>query len=448
MGAVGGAASCAVSVLSKIFSPKKPPAFDFDKTPRWSFLARDKAQLGTISADAARLAALLRYRYNIGSYAQLHALAKNWTGEYLMSAVRYGRGLLNFPPKGANTVMPAWGPCEVLITLACYSGYTARDFYTDARKAFWSAEQQGKFPKVNSANSMYYGEMTPAAARVLLSTRYGTPATIVAATRYLELVRFFGAVSIMDADEGPGVVKPWASASPIAGYLAQYDQTVWLRTTLNNGSFPTQLNGDPDAFKTPAGLYSGVVEHRDSNAIECLGQLRLACAFSYMHMMYHWGAPTSGMSLGTDMIASLPSLNANSPVDRLRMPVNPRADARGGQIPSVDVLYSELKAIRDSIGTLFNQARMQALSDRAGRIASLADPQVKAEILMTGKVAPTMALLKAMKPGATQLSPEAQLKLAAARSLQTTDTTTAAAGGAGGIALVAGLGLLALKFLK
>ena len=444
-GTAAGAVGCAASVLLKVFGligKPKPQKPDYDLYPRAAFSPQPD-QGPAIAADAARLAALLRYRYSIPSYGTLHVKLAAWN--LLGKAVTDENA---WPPPGSTQKPPpALSPFEVLLAL----GYTAG--YPHYQGIWWWGAipstgclgkilfaQESESYRSQMLRDCINGDFNPAAAYAGLSwaqaypgDKYSNPLRVVLG-RYLELVRFFGAITLYERDTNPqGLATAWQTTCPVRLLSQGYSDTLWT--------------GLPGAFKqTTAALLNGV-DSGDVHALEDLGHVRLVAAFSYMHMAYHWGKPLTGLKLGSDLIAELPVLSGSDPASALRIPFNPRADAPAhkGILPTTMQLYGELRARNEDLGKVFAVARAQAFKNRQVEVS-----QAMQRTLLMQKIGAGGGI---ESPGALKAKIQALEKAGTVFTHTPTTTPTdwiepAGESGGGGVILAAVAGLAALLLLR
>lgn len=429
-GAIGGAITCAVSVLAKVFGKAtKPPAVPPKELTAAVFVPFD-TQRGLISADAMRLASILRYHYGYGDWNSLfnsaHQVGAGWA-----KLRRYGEkseGIaIGFTPMQSidlfgsiDSIMVDGFPVKVGLTATIPSAPWAGTGF--------QLKNSGDIDVVQSVNI---------ARSLAASGRYS------ALTTWAELVTFFAAVTARELSIDPSYVAPWRDGLPVRfGYVTRdgkrYPAGAWSNTNISDLK---DLMYRVSQVQTPA-MYE-------------IGCLRLLAALSYLKMMAEWGQPQSGsgmqsLYMGQDVMASLDNLDPWNPASSIRLPVNPKHQAWGGRIPSIQEVLNKIVARGATMNAIADAARHQASEDF--KVIALAGSAAR-DFLMQQSGAPassiasgmTTAAIKAMiqARGGLQYSDEAKANLQRLSQQQQQQSTGSAAPV---IAIAAGL--LALTFLK
>ena len=329
--------------------------------------------------------------------------------------------------------------------------------------------------------------------------------TYIGYIHYAELLNFFAAIVLDEIERAPGALVPW-SEGPVPVQLwavgeyneegvrgrnnqTRYDLERWTmwgwygakRTSLLDGLNPN--TGNP---LTISRLIQEGVLYKDRWAIFELAGIRLLAAFSHMHMMYHWSdpetqSPMEALRGGKDVIADLPVLNPTDPARMLRTPVDPRWSWKAGtdpfnvanwSRPDYQYIHKAVIAREAAFKPYMDQARAQALTDHQTQIVYFANKLQ--QLYASGAAAQTMvgggavsayaqqqqktAIQKMAESGQLTLTAEAAAEKAAYAQMtpeqqaafyqQTLAKQKAQQAGAGGVAAVAGLGLLALLLMR
>lgn len=465
IGAAVGVVACGVSVFTKLlgYFQNRPRPLDTEKTALGIFTPQAE-QLPLIATDAARLAALLKYRYGVPSFASLipHVAANH-------------ERLRAFPPAGTSGPVPAWTPTDILSAVSYFpivvdgnvrqsavpgtqldlgggeEGY-ARVTYGDISgrvvgiaiaKVVAQLQQKG-------VNGRWRDELygVKEYAPFLLDAFSG-------AIHYSELLESFAAMIEVERAEGISAawqkvlpVRLWAvgdgSATDLWALTSRYSESKWTRWNGGIAQGPREL-----VLRAQAG---------DADAISDLANIRLCAAFSYLHVAYHWPptrtavAPLASMRMTNDMVADLPVLDGAIPVNSLRVPPNPRWSYANGKWtrPTRASLTQQVRILETSLNPWIAKARALAESDFAGAKVAVAGIRLKAETALASKGTSTAEYAKALATGAAlSASAAAAMQIAAARaptaaSVVPPVTTSSAVGTVIGIAALAAL----LKFLR
>jgi hypothetical protein len=373
-----GVFSCGLQVVAGLleYITSGPYTESWD-TPRTIFVPTE-ASRGMIAADAARLASVLRYYYDVPSYLSLYErLAVHEEFRWLRSNDIPGAGgSLNgdgrYPPRPVmvngkvvteSTPIPAHNLRTILQVMSLGMNQTsalgnARD--TLAGVAGWRSgvepagrglyQRYEKDHDINQhaiATAAYWGRSVAAVGRGTTTTisvfgnsgdvndwprkrtNYYVPVTVNLRPFIVvdELINFFGAVTSREIQQGGA-----------SNLTEKYGLGV-QNPTMHMEVCGTQRTGEPNSCQ--AGKYSKICWTNLSRAtggncdiglilgmpsmelLRDVGAIRLMAAFSYLHQTYLWSGRDIGTRMANDPIRNLPA-RGDDAVSELRVPVDPR----------------------------------------------------------------------------------------------------------------------------
>jgi hypothetical protein len=349
-GAALGAVGCGVTFLTQVFSD----IFGRSKAPtpeQSAVISPQDPQKDVISADAQRLAALLRYRYNIPNYAMMVSAIN----ERIPSA--YPRRLVsNFPGAKSSSPVPAFSIYELVLA------------------SWWSCGGSGHpgpmffYPEVVSeddlATKVFRYEYAPPVFKIVdrgirAAANPGEHHVRRAATiRILEWISFFAAISAHDKQSSRNFISGGGGVLATRLWGTDFSEPMW--------SFPQAK--DWFGGQLGEGLYRAMDQDQQS-AWYVVGYLRLLAAFSYLNLQYHNGyigtlnSDVVVFNYHKDMIADLDPPNVARAA--LRLPVNPRFPQSGGsyQVLSVGSLVSMIRSAHSRLISIEESAKAQAKKD-------------------------------------------------------------------------------------
>lgn len=433
-GAAGGALACAGSVLMSVLSSflnrgqQGPDACDLGC---YQFVPHQK-QLPLIAADANRLAALLRYRYGLKSYASLFGSAYNRVVSGNEAPDVYAEccwGPLHrskYPKADGSLPLPAYGATGAIALLAAG---IADGILPQASSAALVAPRGAAFDPVEAAfqwefllngigdyqtcphrlsscdmDEYYHWQVGTVSTsnRWQIPTLYQildyaktmnvavsigksvavTPSPFQAATMlYAELVTFFAAVTRREFQIQPMMIKPWAMYElPVRAFSA--------------GFSPVQWEGY-EKIATITNVVSGVSVGNETSALQ-LGHLRLLAALSYIHMLWAWEGQMTSLGSGVDVVSDVLPYKGSDPAAILRVPVDPRAAIYGGKLPTVAQVHAAINSNDYALKTIATKAAAQAAADHqiVRAEAIMLRNKILASGLTTSSLLSQMAALK------------------------------------------------------
>lgn len=440
IGAVGGAITCAVSVLAKVFSKlvgKPAPVVDPDMTVFAQFRPSD-SQRGLIASDAVRLASLLKYRYGVPSWQAMwnkSAGATSWRGggwPMLREYTAKMEGLaVGFTQQQAFDLIGGYfggGGLAQLWWIATQAKAFPGNWYTDPppASAYGDLPVREFYKAAKVAATTSFPVWPPSC---YANCRSAGPDTYRGGLVWAELLTFFAAVTARELGIDPSYVVPWKDGLPVRFWYA----------TKEGGNLNTDPRYIKNDYRYPflewtnfAGPRNDLrklltdVSHLNPDALIQFASIRLLAALSYMRMLREWGEYQDGGGLkslrgGRDLIAELDNLTPRDPGYVFRMPVDPRREAWGGKIPTVQQLVNKIYSTAGFMNSIADKARKDAKDDF--KVVQLAG-KAKRKMLMLQKGAPgaaaaagmTAAAMKAMiqARGGLELVSEAGKKCIAA----------------------------------
>lgn len=419
-GTAAGAVMCGISMLSHVFSTisgnTQPKGLAVVFVPQQEHAA-------VIAQDAQRLAVLLRYYYNVPSYAALLGAVANAGGK-----------VRNYPLKGSTDPLPAVGLADLVLLSFALSGGGSAAAPTKGYWKYWGLPLANFAAFEAPVSSLQYH--IPSISSIIEGTEkavadLGSGGPYAAAGRtLLEWINYFAGVTAtsLGVPEDTELYPLLNTSLPVRFERTGYNAQTWANSDWFNGDL-RQLNN--------ALLISG---QNDTRALQAVGLIRLMAAFSYLHLQHFRADPrglpattVSTLRAGRDVIAELPVLSFSDAASALRLPISPRATNNGVPTPqaiaaSSRKLMSRAEEIEDAAKSgvrvdLAGSAAQQLTFSQAGVISSNLpdiDPRVAAGQIQLYTGPKTSADLYAIP----------------------------AAGGAGGIILLGAAALLALKFLR
>lgn len=403
VGTIGGAMTCAVSVLAKVFSKihSTPPSYDLGEVAHARFMPME-SQRGLIAADAQRLASLLRYRYGIPSF----------------------KSMFDQAPVGTND--PAWTMLRKYTTKAraVAVGFTPRQTFQilgGNMESMTGGLNLGIFNTTGGIDTVKLidhiqktGSFVPSSGSPEWMTR-----GVDGARRWAELVTFFAATTARELSVDSSYISPWADGLPVRMFNMTESGVSILPHLGNQSRYSSEYWAHGRSIFT-------LVDQVGLGNVQAMlefGVLRLMAAFSFIRMAYAWGERTSSsmtsLSGGKDMIAEFDNLDIGNPASQLRYPIDPRRVAWGGMVPTVQQLLNAIVSRSVMMNSIASKARADAQGDfKVVQLAGAAKRQ--------------MLMLQAGAPTATAASTSALKKLIAEGGVQTVTEERKKCAGAGG----------------